>query len=85
MQPGVLLDAEWVRSQNRSGGFAKYAVSRRHHRLEVLQTNPEISPAASHAATESICQQTFSILKLMEIDLEHTWSQNLKGNEKWAQ
>lgn len=66
-QPGVLLDAEGVGAQNRCGDVAKYAVSTRHHHLEVLQTNREISPAAGHAATLSIRQQTFSILKVMEI------------------
>lgn len=72
-QPGVLLDAERVGAQHRCDGFAKNAVSRRHHRLEVLQTHPEISLAARHAAAAaSICQQTFRVLKLMELYLEYT-------------
>lgn len=71
-QPGRLLDAEGVGAQHRCGDCAKYTISGRHHRLEVLQTNPEISPAACHAAAESVCQQTFSILKVMELYLEHT-------------
>lgn len=71
-QSGVLRDAERVGAQNRCGGFAKNTLSRRHHRLEVLQTNPEISPAASHAAAKSVCQQTLSVLKVMEIYLEYT-------------
>lgn len=71
-QPGVLLDAEGVCAENRCGGFPKYTVSRSHIGLEVLQTNPEISSAAGHAAAKSRGQQTFSILKVMEIELEHT-------------
>lgn len=67
MQPGVLIDAEGVGTQNRCGDVTKYAVSTRHHGLEVLQTNREISPAAGHAATTSIRQQTLSILKVMEL------------------
>lgn len=66
-QPGVPLDAEGVGAQNRCGDVTKYTVSTRHHGLEVLQTNREVSPAAGHAATTSIRQQTFSVLKVMEI------------------
>lgn len=82
MQPGVLLDVEWIGAQYGCGDFAKYTISRRHHRLEVLQANREISPAASRAASASIRQQTFSVLKLLQIYLEYTWSQNLWGRQE---
>lgn len=71
-QPRVRRDAEGVGAQHGRGGLAEYTVSGRHHRLEVLQAQPEISPAAGHAAAASIRQQTVSILKVMEIELEHT-------------
>lgn len=72
-QPAVLLlDAEGAAAQNRCNGSAKNAVSGRHHGLVVFQTNPEECAAAAHAATLSICQQTLRILKVMEIELEHT-------------
>lgn len=71
-QPGVLLDVKGTGAQDGCGDFAKYAVSRRHHRLEVLQAKREISPAASRAAVASIRQQTLRILKLLQIYLEYT-------------
>lgn len=84
-QPGVLLDGEWIGAQNWCGDVAKYTVSRRHHCLEVLQAHREISPAASRAAVASILQQTLSILKLLQLYLEYTWSQNLRRDKQWAQ
>lgn len=80
-QPAALLDAEGVGAENRCGDPAKQIVPGGDRSLEVLQPNPEKSPAARPAATESVCQQTFSILKVMELYLEHTWSQNLKDTE----
>lgn len=77
-----MLDAEGVGAQNRCGGLAKYTVSRRHLLLEVLQTNLEISPAAGRAAAEPVCQQTFRVLKMMQLYLEHTRSENLKGSKE---
>lgn len=83
MQPGVLLDAEWIGAKYGCFDFAKYTISRRHNCLKVLQANREISPAASRAASASIRQQTFSVLKLLQIYLEYTWwSQNLWGYKK---
>lgn len=84
-QPGVLLDVEWIGAQNWCGDFAKYTVSRGHHLLEVLQAHREISPAASRAAVASVRQQTLRILKLLQIYLEYTCSQNLRRHQKWAQ
>lgn len=72
-EPGVHLDAERVSTQNRCNGVAKNAPSRRDHGLEVLQTHPEIGPAAGHAAAAaSIGQQTLRILKMMQLYLEYT-------------
>lgn len=72
-EPGVLLDAERVSTQNRCNGVAKNAPSRRDHCLEVLQTHPEIGSAAAHAAAAaSIRQQTLRILKMMQLYLEYT-------------
>lgn len=71
-QPGVLLDVERIGAQYGCGDFAKYTLFRRHHCLEVLQANREISPAASRATSVSIRQQTFSVLKLLQIYFEYT-------------
>lgn len=71
-QPGVLLDAERIGAQYGCGDFAKYTMSRRHHRHEVLQADREISPAAGRAAGASVRQQTFSVLKVLQLYLEYT-------------
>lgn len=67
----VRLDAEGVDAKDRCGRCAKYTPSRRHLLLEVLQTDPEISPAALRAAAASVCQQSLCILKVVKIYLEH--------------
>lgn len=67
---------ERVGAQHLGDVAAEDAVSRRHVRLVVLQTNAEKSPAV-RSAWGSARQQTFKILELVELELEKTRSQYL--------
>lgn len=72
-----MLDAEGVGTQDRCAGSPEQTFTRRYYSLEVFQANCEKCPAATLPATLSVCQQTMSILKMMELDLEHTCSPDL--------